>query len=52
MLQRISNFSNMKSDGEPLKQQNITDSAMEDSMISSSTQPRIDDQFENTSRKR
>lgn len=52
MLQRISNLPNMQSDDEPFEQQNITNLAMEDSVISSSTKPKNDDKPQNQYHKR
>ena len=52
MLQRISNFPSLQSDDEPLDNQDITNSAMEDAAISSSTQLRNEDMSKNKRQKR
>ena len=52
MLQRISNFPSLQSDDEPLDNQDITNSAMEDAVISSSTQLRNEDMSKNKRQKR
>ena len=52
MLQRISNLPNDQCDDETLKQQNINNLAMEDSVISSSTQSKYADNSESQYLKR